>query len=337
MMFKSTNTSKIVITVYKVVCVVLCIVLFMLLMKEVMEKFYKGTTTTGIKFRNEESMQLPCITFCPVAAFKQWGMHYEEKSYLENTYRLEDIFQNETLQKITNKTNFFIKEFHTLFLGTCYTLCSLTYVGEKEEVRISFRYLGDIKIVVHGIGEEFWLFAWFMFPSEVGNTQLTIKEDVKIVGATVTIKKTETFLLNQEHSPCVPDLEKESINQSYYRFLECSKDKIWQNISQNVSCTIFGFDEFYNNSGLPMCKNESTAGTTFEALYYEITKFVTNPAKFGCPMPCRRIKYSLNTVYAHKNSWFTPTDKAMIINNSFIFVYCFESLQVEERTETLVT
>jgi hypothetical protein len=254
----------------------------------------------------------------------------------ENTFQLEDIFQNETLQLITNKTNFFIKEFHTLFLGTCYTICTLTYVGAKEEVKYYFQYQNDIRIVAHLIGEEFWLFAWFMFPSEVGNVILSFKEDNEIVAGSVAIKKTETVLLNQENSPCVPDLEEESITQSYYRFLECSKDKIWQNTRQNVSCSVFGFDEFYNNSGLPMCKNESSAGVTYETLYYGITKFVTNPAKFGCPMPCRRIQYNLNVVYAHKNSWFSPTNMSLTINNSFILTYYFESLRVEERTETLV-
>ncbi len=308
----------------------------MLLMKEVMEKFFKGTTTTGIKFRNEESMQLPCITFCPIKAFKHWGLYYDEKSYLENTYRLEEIFQNETLLLIKNNTNFYIKEFHTLFLGTCHTICALTYKRAKEEERYIFKYQKDIKLVAHGIGEEFWLFAWFMFPSEVGNVQLSFKEDDEIVAASIAIKKTETVLLNQEHSPCVPDIEKESITHSYYRFLECSKNKIWQNISKNVSCTVFGFDEFYSNSGLPMCINESSAGVTYESLYYGITKFVTNPAKFGCPMPCRRIKYSLNTVYAHKNSWFVPTNMSLTVYNSFILVYYFESLRVEKRTETLV-
>jgi hypothetical protein len=305
-------------------------------MKNVLEKFNKATTTTGIKFRNEDSMQLPCITLCPIKAFKQWGMYYEEKSYLENTFQLEDIFHNKTLQQIKNKTNFLMKEIHTLYLGTCYSLCALTYFGAKEEIRIRLRYQGDIRIVVHGIGEEFWLLAWLMFPSEVENFILNIKEDYEIVAASVIIKKTETLLLNQEHSPCVPELENENISQSYSRFLECSKDTIWIGIKQQVNYTIFGFDEFYSNSGLPMCINEISAGVKFEALYNGITKFVTNPAKFGCPMPCRRIKYSLNTVYVHKNSWFNPRNKTWNMYKQFDLSYYFESLQVEERTETLV-
>jgi hypothetical protein len=85
-----------------------------------------------------------------------------------------------------------------------------------------------------------------------------------------------------------------------------------------------------------MCINEISAGVKFEALYNGITKFVTNPAKFGCPMPCRRIKYSLNTVYAHKNSWFNPRNKTWNMYKQFDLSYYFESLQVEERTETLV-
>ena len=311
-------------------------VLFFLLMKKVMEKFYKETTTTGIKFRIEESMQLPCITFCPIKAFKQWGLYYEEKSYLANTFQLEDIFHDYTLQQIKNQTNVFMKEIHTLFLGTCYTLCTLTYFQAKEDMYIVLSYLSDIKIVAHGIGEEFWLFAWFMFPSEVGSTKLTIKEDDEIVAASVTIKKTETVLLNQEHSPCVPELEKNSITQSYHRFLECSKRSIWQILQKQINCTVFGFDQFYNNSGLPMCSKESSAALTYEALSSGISNFVTNPAKFGCPMPCRRIKYSMNTVYAHKNSWFRPTNMTLTIHKQFDLVFYYESLQVEERTETLV-
>ena len=123
-MSKFTKRPKTVITVCKIICKVLCIFLFLFLMKKVMDKFYKATTTTGIKFRNEELLKLPCVTFCPVAAFKQRGLYYEEKSYLENTFRLEDIFHDYTLKQFENKTIFLIKELHTLFLGTCYTLCS---------------------------------------------------------------------------------------------------------------------------------------------------------------------------------------------------------------------
>jgi hypothetical protein len=175
-----------------------------------------------------------------------------------------------------------------------------------------------------------------MFPSEVGNVKLGIQENSDIVAASVAIKKTETILLNQEHSPCIPELGNENTSQLYNRFLKCSKDSIWQRIKQLVNCTVFGFDEFYNNSGLPMCDRESSAAMTFDALYFGITHFVTNPAKFGCPMPCRRTSYSLNTVYAHRNSWFMPKNMSVTINKEFVLVYYFESLQVEERIETLV-
>jgi hypothetical protein len=102
-----------------------------------------------------------------------------------------------------------------------------------------------------------------MFPSEVGKVKLNIQENQEIVAVSVAIKKTETILLNQEHYPCVPELESESIRLLYNRFLECSKDRIWQSISQHVKCTVFGFDSINNNSGLPMCDKESSAGLRY--------------------------------------------------------------------------
>lgn len=336
MMYKIPNRKKIAITVCKVICVALCTFLFVLLMKSVMDKYYEQTTTTGIRFRNEESRQLPCVTFCPVEVFKKRGFYYEEKSYLENTFRLEDIFHDYTLQIIKNKTNFLTKEIHTFYFGTCFTLCCLTYFEAKASVFIKFRYLSDIKLFVHGPGEEFWLLASFTFPSEVGNVNLNIQEESNIVVAAVAIKETDTVYLNQEHSPCVPEVKKESVIQSYNRFLECSKEKVWQNISELVSCSVFGFDAFYNNSQLPMCDKEDTAAKTFDALYFGMLNFVSNPAKFGCPLPCRRTSYSLNTVYIHKNSLFKPKNMSVTISNEFALVYSFESLQVEERIETLV-
>jgi hypothetical protein len=50
------NTPKLLFTGCKVICVALCMFLFMFVMKEVIEKFKKGTTTTVIQFRNEEAM-----------------------------------------------------------------------------------------------------------------------------------------------------------------------------------------------------------------------------------------------------------------------------------------
>jgi len=335
-MLKIRNAPKLVKTIYKTICATLCIFLFLFLMKKVIEKYYEATTTTGIKFRNEELLQLPCITFCPIKAFKQRGLYFEEKSYLENTFQLEEIFHDYTLKHISNETNFQIRKINTLFLGTCFTLCSFKYFATKEPIIINFRYQDDIKLFAHEQGEEFWLLASFTFPAEVGNVKLNIKEDSNIVIASMAIKKTETVFLNQEHSPCVQALENENIQQAYNKFLDCSKDKIWQNIQQHANCSIFEFDTFCNHSLLPKCDGESSAAKAFEVLHSGMMDFVSDPAKFGCPMPCRRTSYSLNTVYIHRNSWFNPTNMSLIMNKEFALVYYFESLRVEERIETLV-
>ena len=105
-----------------------------------------------------------------------------------------------------------------------------------------------------------------------------------------------------------------------------------------------------------------------------MNKLLVNPAKYGCPMPCRHTSYKLEVNYMHKNTWFNPFNLSQVTNfvsldnfpiklDHFIIVKCqnlwngpvlskvvcwslkeenfgialiYETLDVEENIEALV-
>ncbi len=68
-------------TIFKVITSLVCIILFAMLMKDAWDKYERKITNTGnrIRFWKEENKTLPCMTLCPMPAFKKKGFFYSEK------------------------------------------------------------------------------------------------------------------------------------------------------------------------------------------------------------------------------------------------------------------
>ena len=92
----------------KVVIAVFCVGLFIALMGDVWIKFNSKTTHTGSRFvyNKLEKKKLPCLTICPMPAFK---VHFDERKYEENIYQLEDIFGPKTKTQLMNESKFTVR------------------------------------------------------------------------------------------------------------------------------------------------------------------------------------------------------------------------------------
>jgi len=157
---------------------------------------------------------LPCMTFCPVSGYKTRGVYRTLNSYLENTYNLNDIFEAESLRTIKNDSLYYWRDVKTIFQGRCFTVCDLVKRGAKKEVIINLSFKQDIKLFIHSKGEEFWLSASYVFPTEVGSTVLNIANGKNITGAVLMATQKDTILLNQENNPCMEYNEDKQVSIS---------------------------------------------------------------------------------------------------------------------------
>ena len=69
----------------------------------------------------EGNRSLPALTVCPLPGFKTRGKYYNLKTYLNNTFDLDEVFVRSTVESLKNKTGLYrVKEVYTLLLGRCY-------------------------------------------------------------------------------------------------------------------------------------------------------------------------------------------------------------------------
>ncbi len=72
---------------------------------------------------------LPCISFCAFDSFKYTGIYFNEESYLNCTYELNDIFDDEMVVSLSNNSEYYMVESKTLMAGRCYTACHQVLVS----------------------------------------------------------------------------------------------------------------------------------------------------------------------------------------------------------------
>jgi hypothetical protein len=139
-----------------------------------------------------------------------------------------------------------------------------------------------------------------------------------------------TQLLSTAKAPC----------ESYtlQDFLECSKNKLRTYTSQNLTCIIFQFSEFFNsrNSDLPHCTNETDASKNFKLFGSDVLYFVNNINSF-CPLPCITQSYSHIIEYFSKFTWIENVSNMVDINQDvFEFTIAYNQFYTEVRMEALV-
>jgi len=222
-------------------------------------------------------------------------------------------------------------------MGRCYTVYSKRRLSAKEASHdLSFKYRGDIKVYVHQQGEEFWLLSTNNFPTEVGTFTLQIENDSEITGAEIKITRKDTYLLNQENTPCTEHQESKT-NVMYKKFIECGRKHIRSKLEANISCTVEGLGTLnYSHTKLGVCQDDKSAADTFSALDDQLNQFSISPSEYGCPMPCRHTTYKLKVIYLHMNAWFDRYNLSRYPRGTFSINYYYETLDVEETMENLV-
>ncbi len=128
----------------------------------------------------------PCFTICYLSPYKKRGFYYDLAQFQKNTFGLNDIFQNDTIIKLSNSSEFVVKEIHSILHGKCYPLCPLTLLALNEVISLSIKNKQNVEILIYSQGEEFW-FILARFPLNVGSVKLESKNRDQMVSADVKV------------------------------------------------------------------------------------------------------------------------------------------------------
>ena len=128
------------------------------------------------------------------------------------------------------------------------------------------------------------------------------------------------------------------IKDVHASFLNCSKSAIWANLSQESSCKVPGYDLFFDGSKrkLRECENKREGGEAIRKLQDIVLDFNTNPAHFGCPLPCEKVSYSFTLNTIHVNSILFEIPLNFTEKHFYMLIVYFKTFTVEKRVETLV-
>ena len=121
------NRSNFLFVSLKVVVSATCTIIFMLLMKDVWSKYQKNITSIGTRFTIEDPQHsLPYLTICPMPGFRQKGFYYTRESFKNNTFNLEDIFDDKTTKHLKNEVYILIFFINCKYISSAFFPPSFT-------------------------------------------------------------------------------------------------------------------------------------------------------------------------------------------------------------------
>jgi hypothetical protein len=102
-------------------------------------------TNVGVRYQDDQLSEkmLPCITTCPMNAYKSPGFHFTIEAFYNQTYNIDEIFYEK--EKWLENSNFSIEEVKSLTYGRCYMVCLSTKMPKKYGAYFKFWKFRDIR------------------------------------------------------------------------------------------------------------------------------------------------------------------------------------------------
>ena len=74
-------------------------------------------TYVGVQFQDDPLNEklLPCLTACPMSAFKSFGFHFMNETFYSQIYNMDEIFQDSKQFNLSHDSRFCVEE-HKNFL-----------------------------------------------------------------------------------------------------------------------------------------------------------------------------------------------------------------------------
>ena len=291
---------------------------------------------TGIKYTTDgkESKLLPCLTFCPVPAFKTMDLYYTEESFRNNSFSLEDMFDLDTATRLRNKTLFSISESQDFQIGICQTICVMSKMKVLQYLYFGLKKERNVRLYLHPKGSEFWI----LYTSFLQETQLItfdIKDNDSMASAELYISETKSTFLDRDHMPCKYYFIDEENHNENTEFYNCLKSQVLGNLKVKIACTVPGISTLIpanaTISELHECPDRYSARYAITDIWYVFQGVIGNTSEYNCTLPCQHIGYNIKVMYYHRNSLYNKFSDPKV----FILYVNYLTLMVEDRTETL--
>jgi len=103
------------------------------------------------------------------------------------TFALEEIFRDETVLQLRNKSHYDVSDIKTLYQGLCHKICKKVSFQDRQIFSLSVFGNLSLKIFLHNDGEDFWILGALNFPFPITYLLPNIVNDLGIVTASLEI------------------------------------------------------------------------------------------------------------------------------------------------------
>lgn len=175
-----------------------CFFLFLQAVFRIAIKYQQQPTSTSVEIELRDEIALPGMTFCSSRSFKTRGLHYNEQDFIQNAYKLEDIFGDETVSSLKNTSLFEVLEVRTEWNGLCHTIV----VKEKDHrinrllKRLTIKKDNDVTLFIHKPGDEFCITSP-LYPRPIQQVDVEIKSKPMYSMADLRFKLSESTIANK--------------------------------------------------------------------------------------------------------------------------------------------
>ena len=117
-------------------------------------QYQEEATVTSVSARKNETMYLPCLTFCPYPVFKEAVYPLTNEEFENYSYQAADIFSKETLETLKNRSTWNVTKVSGPLIGNCFTTQYLHPVPAFDvDMKYNIKKNLDYQLFIHNPGE----------------------------------------------------------------------------------------------------------------------------------------------------------------------------------------
>ena len=284
---------------------------------------------------DENKKILPCITIHSLSAFKTRGFFYTPEAIKNNSFSAEEVFDLQFLNTLRNESQYWMKEFSSIYYGTCFTICYLKKVSARKNVALQLQRNLTFVLNFHVRGEEIWLTT----KTHLIEKSFTVNSNSnEIIETKFSIREMENKVLGDDQKSCKTYSSEASIKNEKIGFTQCAVQVLMSYFQSSLKCSIEVFIDFTDQIlSIPKCNNFSSAAETFDKMIDITLSFTQNTGQLGCPLPCNELEYSISHKSFHVNSCIDPFKRMKFdFEKNYLLSFAYEYLEVEEKVESYV-
>ena len=148
------------------------------------------------------------------------GYYYTKEAIKKNSFSAEEVFEAQFLSTLKNSSLYWMKEYNSLYFGTCFTICYLQKVLARQNAAIPLKRNLTFELNFHTKGEE----VWFTTKTHLVAKSFSVNSnEVGIIDTRFSIQEIENQILSDGKKSCKTySLEADVITEQE-GFTQCAK------------------------------------------------------------------------------------------------------------------